>query len=119
MLPVSESYSISFTCLDFCNRISVVISNPAGTIVKNTYTGHTQWIQSVCWSTTEEHLFISGSYDNQVKLWDMRSPKAPLFDLLGHEDKVHDCDWSNPKYMISGGADNSVRIFKSKKSFQS
>lgn len=47
----------------------------------------------------------------------MRSPKAPLFDLIGHEDKVHDVDWSNPKYMVSGGADNSVRIFKSKKSF--
>lgn len=93
--------------------------NAAGTIVKNTYTGHTQWIQAVCWSTTEEHLFISGSYDNAVKLWDMRSPKAPLFDLLGHEDKVHDCDWSNPKYMVSGGADNSVRIFKSKKTLQS
>lgn len=43
-----------------------------GTIVKNTYLGHTAWVQSVSWSTTEEHLFISGSYDNQVKLWDMR-----------------------------------------------
>lgn len=43
------------------------------------------------------------------------SPKAPLFDLIGHEDKVHDCDWSNPRYMVSGGADNTVRIFKSKK----
>lgn len=113
----------------------------AGTIVKNTYLGHSQWVQSVCWSPTEENLFISGSYDNCVKLWDMRwylnrfygtfplkiiikknlflfySPKAPLFDLLGHEDKVHDCDWTNPKYMVSGGADNSVRIFKSKKAF--
>lgn len=112
-----------------------------GTIVKNTYLGHSQWVQSVCWSSSEEHLFISGSYDNQVKLWDMRryvfvlsfqkkkngifyflffryfSPKAPLYDLLGHEDKVHDCDWSNPKYMVSGGSDNSVRVFKSKKAF--
>uniref|UniRef100_A0A7G3APY8 Ribosome biogenesis protein WDR12 homolog n=1 Tax=Lutzomyia longipalpis TaxID=7200 RepID=A0A7G3APY8_LUTLO len=83
--------------------------------VQSTYLGHTQWVQSVCWSSSEEHLFISGSYDNQVKLWDMRSPKAPLFDLSGHEEKVMDCDWSNPKFMISGGADNTVRIFKSKK----
>lgn len=43
------------------------------------------------------------------------SPKSPLFDLIGHEDKVHDCDWSNSRYMVSGGADNTVRIFKSKK----
>lgn len=43
------------------------------------------------------------------------SPKAPLFDLIGHEDKVLCCDWSNHKYMMSGGSDNSLRIFKSNK----
>lgn len=43
------------------------------------------------------------------------SPKAPLFDLMGHEDKVLAVDWTNPKYMVSGGSDNSLRIFKSKK----
>ncbi|CRL01098.1 CLUMA_CG014360, isoform A [Clunio marinus] len=86
-----------------------------GVIVKSTFFGHNAWVQSVCWSKTEEFLFISGAYDNQVKLWDYRSPKAPLFDLVGHEDKVMAVDWSNPKYMLSGGADNTLRIFKSKK----
>ncbi|KAL7045325.1 hypothetical protein ACKWTF_002193 [Chironomus riparius] len=86
-----------------------------GTIVKSTFLGHSQWVSSVKWSKTEEFLFISGSYDNTVKLWDYRSPKAPLFDLIGHEDKVMVVDWSNPKYMVSGGSDNSLRIFKSKK----
>ena len=83
--------------------------------MKGTYLGHSQWISSAKWSKTEEFLFISGSYDNQVKLWDMRSYKAPLYDLTGHEDKVMAVDWSNPKYILSGGSDNSVRIFKSKK----
>lgn len=86
-----------------------------GAIVKSTFFGHSQWVQSVSWSMTEEFVFISGAYDKQVKLWDYRSPKAPLFDLTGHEDKVMAVDWSNPKYILSGGADNSVRIFKSKK----
>ncbi|XP_026463246.1 ribosome biogenesis protein WDR12 homolog [Ctenocephalides felis] len=85
-----------------------------GSLVKQTYTSHTQWVQSVCWSKNEEHLFLSGGYDNQVKLWDCRSSKAPLFELSGHEDNVLTCDWSNPKYMVSGGKDNTVRIFKSK-----
>lgn len=43
-----------------------------GAVVKNTYYGHTQWVQTVCWSTTEENLFLSGAYDNQVLLWDSR-----------------------------------------------
>jgi len=83
-----------------------------GTIVKSTFAGHTQWVQCVQWSKTDEHLFISGSYDNNVKLWDNRSPKAPLFDLKGHEDKVLCCDWTNSQFMMSGGSDNSLRIFK-------
>ncbi|XP_050100099.1 ribosome biogenesis protein WDR12 homolog [Anopheles aquasalis] len=85
-----------------------------GTIVKNTYLGHTQWVQSVRWSTTNEFLFVSGAYDNHVKLWDHRSPKAPIYELIGHEDKVLAVDWSNPKYILSGGSDNAVRVFKSK-----
>lgn len=84
------------------------------TFVKNTYLGHTQWVQTCCWSTTNEYLFVSGAYDNHVKLWDYRSPKAPIYELIGHEDKVLACDWSNPKYILSGGSDNAVRVFKSK-----
>ncbi|XP_043654296.1 ribosome biogenesis protein WDR12 homolog [Drosophila teissieri] len=86
-----------------------------GSIVRNTYLGHNAWVQTVMWSTTEEFLFVSGAYDNQNKLWDCRSPKAPLYDLLGHGEKVLDIDWSNPKYIVSGGVDNTVRVFKSRK----
>lgn len=49
-----------------------IISIVEGAIVKSTYLGHSQWVQSVCWSKTEEYLFISGAYDKQVKLWDYR-----------------------------------------------
>ncbi|XP_066595230.1 ribosome biogenesis protein WDR12 homolog [Prorops nasuta] len=86
-----------------------------GALVKSIFTSHTQWVQTVRWSTEDEHLFISGAYDNTTKLWDTRSPNAPLFDLSGHEDKVLCCNWSNPMLIVSGGADNTVRIFKSKK----
>lgn len=82
--------------------------------MKSTFTSHTQWVQTVEWSKTDENLFISGAYDNLLKLWDRRSPRAPLFDLTGHEDKILCCDWSEPSVMVSGGADNTVRIYKSK-----
>ncbi|KAK6620315.1 hypothetical protein RUM44_006716 [Polyplax serrata] len=85
-----------------------------GSLVKKVFTSHTQWVQSTMWSKTNENLFISGAYDNYMKLWDWRSANAPLFDLTGHEDKVLCCDWSEPKFMVSGGGDNTVRIYKSK-----
>ena len=40
------------------------------------------------------------------------SSKAPLYDMQGHEDKILAIDWSVPQYMLSGGADNSLKIFK-------
>lgn len=49
--------------LEYCLETSVVI---------RTLQGHQQWVQAVDWSLTEEYLFISGSYDNQLKLWDCR-----------------------------------------------
>ena len=32
--------------------------------------------------------------------------------MSGHEDKVLTVDWSMPQYMLSGGADNHLKIFK-------
>ncbi|XP_013186859.1 ribosome biogenesis protein WDR12 homolog [Amyelois transitella] len=83
-------------------------------IVKATFTSHTGWVQSVRWSTTRDTLFLSAGYDGQVKLWETRSPRTPLYDLSGHEDKVLCCDWSNPSLLISGSCDNTLRIFKAK-----
>ncbi|CAG9102285.1 unnamed protein product [Plutella xylostella] len=83
-------------------------------IVKTTFTSHTGWVQSLRWSKTKDTLFLSAGYDGQVKLWETRSPRTPLYDLTGHEDKVLCCDWSNPALLVSGSSDNTLRIFKAK-----
>lgn len=59
--------------LTFIHAFSFIIPLfTEGSVVRNTYLGHQQWVQTVMWSTTEEYLFVSGSYDNQNKLWDCR-----------------------------------------------
>ncbi|KAG5897450.1 hypothetical protein JTB14_002711 [Gonioctena quinquepunctata] len=85
-----------------------------GTLCKTTFTSHTLWVSSVTWSNYDQHLFLSGGYDSSVKLWDTRSPRAPLYNLQGHQGQVLSVDWSNKKYLVSGGSDNSVHIFKNK-----
>ncbi|KAF5288979.1 hypothetical protein FQA39_LY03858 [Lamprigera yunnana] len=85
-----------------------------GSICKTVFTSHSLWVSAVTWSHTQEYMFMSGSYDECVKLWDSRSPKAPLYDLTGHQGKVLCVDWSNPQLLVSGGTDNSVHIFKNR-----
>ena len=43
-----------------------------GTLVKSTFTSHTGWGSSVAWSKTNENVFVSGSYDCLLKIWDIR-----------------------------------------------
>lgn len=85
-----------------------------GSVCKTTFTSHTLWVSSVTWSKYDQHLFLSGGYDSTVKLWDTRSPKAPLYNLQGHQGQVLSVDWSNKKFLVSGGSDNSVHIFRNK-----
>jgi WD40 repeat protein len=82
-----------------------------GYVLRSTFSSHSQWIPSVMWSRTNEHLFVSGSYDTLVKLWDTRSLKAPLYDLQGHDDRVLCVDWSVDQLILSGGADHSLKMF--------
>ena len=39
------------------------------------------------------------------------SPKVPLYDMGGHEDRILTVDWSVPQLMLSGGVDNKLHIF--------
>lgn len=83
-----------------------------GNIVKAAYSSHTGWISSVKWQTNSDYLFISGSFDSKVKQWDIRSTKAPLFDLIGHEGRILTVDWTNPNYIASGASDCFMKVYK-------
>jgi len=83
----------------------------SGSLVTGVYSSHQSWVSSIDFCKTNEFQFISGSYDNVVKQWDIRSTDAPLYDLIGHEDKVLCVNWSSEEYMISGSADNHLKIF--------
>lgn len=61
------------------------------------------WISSLKFGSS--HLFLSGSYDNSVKLWDVRA-SVPLFTVSGEgtaADKVFDVAWNNGDLDIAFG----------------
>lgn len=113
--------------IDFCSERNLIISASCDRFVrlwdtraadnssaKTAYTSHTAWVSSVAFGRASTNHFISGGYDNVVKLWDIRSSKACLYDLIGHHDKVLDVNWSNPGFALSGSADSTLKIFATK-----
>lgn len=84
---------------------------PDNATAKTAYTSHNAWVSTVAFGTSSSNNFISGGYDNLVKLWDLRSTKACLYDLIGHHDKVLDVNWKNPDYVLSGSSDSTMRVF--------
>ena len=75
------------------------------------FSSHHGWVSSIAWSPKNANHFVSGSYDENVKYWDVRLPKASLYDLIGHKDKVLCVDWKQEGYVVSGAADNQVKLF--------
>uniref|UniRef100_A0A915EPH9 NLE domain-containing protein n=1 Tax=Ditylenchus dipsaci TaxID=166011 RepID=A0A915EPH9_9BILA len=68
------------------------VRSKEGSMVKQSFLGHQGWIS-----------------DLNV---DVRSPRAPLYNLIGHEDRVLTVDWSNPEVIASGAADSTIKTFK-------
>lgn len=89
---------------------SRVSENSSATML---FTSHSGWVSKVAFGNNVNN-FISAGYDNLVKLWDVRSPKACLYDLIGHHSKVLDITWNNARHVFSGAADSSVRVFNTK-----
>jgi ribosome biogenesis protein YTM1 len=69
---------------------------------------HTAWVSDVQFSPLQSHMLVSSSYDNTVKLWDLRA-KIPLASLTSHTDKVLAVDWTEEDVILSGGSDKQLK----------
>jgi len=112
---LNVSYSSTHNCiLSASTDRHVRLWDTRTSQVSTSFSSHTGWVSSVSWSSSNPYLFVSGSYDNQVKYWDTRLPKASLYDLMGHKDKVLCVNWNNREYIVSGSSDNQVKVFQQK-----
>ncbi len=72
--------------------------------------GHTEAIYGIDFSPNGE-LLASGSRDNSVRVWDVKTGKE-LFFSLEHNGEVHSVAFSTDGAMLaSGGADGKIRLW--------
>ncbi|MCL4128536.1 UNVERIFIED_CONTAM: hypothetical protein GTU68_024189 [Idotea baltica] len=119
------SGNIAFFCLAYSRTNNALLAGCAdrfvrlydpratqGSIVRNKFENHRNWVPTVKWSAADSNCFVTGCYDRKVRVWDMRSSKTPLYSILGHTEKVLSVDWSSSKHIASGGADCSALIYE-------
>ncbi|GAA5944622.1 Ytm1p [Sporobolomyces koalae] len=87
--------------------------------------GHTGPVSSVAAHPTNPLMFVSGSYDSTVRVWDARSPKQSLFTLdmpqkeqespqdgsKKDKDKILCVDWDGDR-IVAGGEGAKVAVWK-------
>ncbi len=65
---------------------------------KAQYEGHDKWVSQVKFNQSVDNLFLSGSYDGTVKLWDIRNEETSLATLKhksdGDDYKVFAVEWN-------------------------
>lgn len=64
-------------------------------------------------SFSYDNIFVTGSSDKTLKLWDLRNINQPLHTLKGHNDEIYTANWANGSLNIlaSSGADRRVIIW--------
>jgi ribosome biogenesis protein YTM1 len=87
-----------------------------GAAVSLKLSSHSLWVSSVTWSPVAGHLLLSSSYDQSVKMWDLRST-TPLYTIRPEGiGKVFDVDWSSEGLISFGGESSNVFIYSNNKS---
>jgi len=79
------------------------------------FSGHTDSVEDLQWSPSEDTVFASCSVDKSIRIWDIREPnqKSVLKVVNAHKSDVNVIDW-NPidTYLLAtGGDDNLVKVW--------
>ena len=73
-----------------------------------TFSGHKKFIE--CIYPICNKILVSGSYDNNIKIWDIEN-RAIISTLLGHRGSVLTLSHVDGKHLVSGSEDKSLIIW--------
>uniref|UniRef100_A0A914YYF3 Glutamate-rich WD repeat-containing protein 1 n=1 Tax=Panagrolaimus superbus TaxID=310955 RepID=A0A914YYF3_9BILA len=121
----SEGYGLSWSPLttgmlasgDQKHKIYIHNMGEGGTWKTNgtALTGHSDSVEDIQWSYSEDNLLMSCSVDRSLRLWDVRAtPKDACVCVVenAHEADINVISW-NPSdpYVVSGGDDGVLKVW--------
>jgi len=89
-------------------------SNKAVNIFKDNNTKY-GYISDICMSNDKDNhpmTFVTSSYDGNLKIWDIRGGRVPLYKINTDETEKNYAAKFNANNIISGGDGSSVNIFQ-------
>eukprot|EP00042_Codosiga_hollandica_P030157 m.173793 g.173793 ORF g.173793 m.173793 type:complete len:438 (-) comp53278_c0_seq1:87-1400(-) len=82
-------------------------------VIRTALLSHQLPVNSVAWSPSNPTQLASGSLDansrQNLKVWDIRSPRIPMFSIEAHNDKIFAVSWDTPDLILSGGAESQLK----------
>jgi WD40 repeat protein len=82
--------------------------------MSSSYEGHSHYISQVQFNPQVENIFISGSLDGTVKLWDLRNDEVPLANMKQKKQddgfKIFAANWNGSSQILSGGSDSHISV---------
>mmetsp|Transcript_20200 Transcript_20200/g.24891 ORF Transcript_20200/g.24891 Transcript_20200/m.24891 type:complete len:353 (+) Transcript_20200:74-1132(+) len=82
---------------------------------KQQFNDHSSDVMSVSLNKQNKTLFCTGSVDNTVKVWDIRTSNHCIYNFVGHEQDVNSVQFfRDNNSILSGSDDGSVRLYDMK-----
>lgn len=70
------------------------LNSSAWTTESQAFQGHTQSVEDLQWSPSEENVFASCSVDQSIKIWDIRMKKKSALSVHAHSSDVNVITWN-------------------------
>jgi len=74
---------------------------------------HRDVINAIEFNTSMDNLFITGSADNLISVWDLRNPYVPIRQLFGHNNAIAQLKFNpeSPNLLASSSNDRRILIW--------